>query len=118
MLEKMINAAFKGRNSLSREQFHHAYFKDCGTPIALVSDVISILETELGTDLSRIQAEDDFSGNLRFLFAFDDMVDVSIVWALEGHFMVSITDVEAKAMCTVRDIVNVIRSKSCVPLRS
>lgn len=106
-----IEAAFAGRERLTSEQFYERYFKEAGVPFSVVSGVRKVLEEELGADLARMSAEDDFSRNLKFFWAFDDMADVAIVKALESHFDVSVTDAEAADTHTVSDIVSLIHSK-------
>jgi acyl carrier protein len=106
-----IETSFAGRERLTSEQFYERYFKETGVPFSIVSGVRKVLEEQLGADLACMSAEDDFSRNLKFFWAFDDMADVAIVEALESHFNVSITDAEAARTHTVSDIVSLIHSK-------
>jgi acyl carrier protein len=106
-----IEAVFAGRERLTPEQFYERYFQEKGVPFSIVSGVRKILEEQLGADLACMSAEDDFSRNLQFFWAFDDMADVAIVEALESHFDVSITDAEAAGTHTVKDIISLIHSK-------
>lgn len=109
--EKQYINAFSGRKSLTNETFYEKYFKDQKTPEFIVYGVKRILEEELNTDLSKLDAEDDFSTNLNFFFALDSMADVEIVIALENEFNIKIEDKEAEKTHTVRDIVNLVWGK-------
>jgi acyl carrier protein len=108
---RTIEATFSGRPSLRPEQFYEAYFKENGVPVQVVTGVRSILEEELGADMSRLVDTDDFSKNLSFFWAFDSMADVSIVCALEEKFGIKISDAEAEQTRTVADIIALVQSK-------
>ena len=54
---------------------------------------------------------DDFSKELAFFWDIDSLADVEIVQALEQEFHVTITDAEAVAMKTLRDIVLGVHAK-------
>lgn len=65
--------------------------------------------------MSRILPEDDFTGNLGFIWGdwggLDGLVGVEVVERFEEEFGVTITDTEAVAMKTLDDIVTRIWSK-------
>lgn len=105
------NGLFEGRESITNTEFYEKYFKKNNIPEHIVYGVKNILEKELDTDLSRLQAEDDFSTNLSVFFALDSMADVEIVIAIEKQFNIKISDKEAEKTHTIRDIINLIESK-------
>jgi len=109
--KKKLNNLFLGRESLTNEEFYEKYFKSNNTPDNIVYGVKRILEKELDTDLSKLQAEDDFSTNLSVFFALDSMADVEIVLSIEKEFNIIITDKEAEETHTIRDIINLIERK-------
>ena len=107
-----LESIFLGRESLSNEEFYEKYFKSYNIPSHIVYGVKRILEEQLDTDLSKLQAEDDFSTNLSVFFALDSMADVEIVLALEEEFDIKISDKEAEETHTIRDIVNLVQHKT------
>jgi len=109
--EIKYKSAFSGRKSISPETFYEKYFKEQKIPEHIVYGVKRILEEQLDTDLSKLEAEDDFSTNLNFFFALDSMADVEIVVALENEFKINIEDKETEKTHTVRDIVNLVWAK-------
>jgi len=106
-----IAEAFSGRDPKTEQQFFESYFLSEGVPFSVVSGVRRILEEHLDADLSRLEAVDDFSKNLGFFWNYDSMADVEIVSALEKEFSIKITDQEAAATRTVREIVNLVWGK-------
>jgi acyl carrier protein len=102
---KKIERAFAGRRPLGDEEFFHEYFVSIGVAKEVPVKVRRILSQELDADLSRIAPDDDFTTNLKFLLDFDSLADVAIVQSLEKEFGVIITDEEATAMHTVKDMV-------------
>ncbi len=108
---KQIEKSFSGRESLTLEQFYSLYFKDKGIPFSTVAGVIKTLEEQLDANLSRVRPDDDFSKNLQFFWAYDDMADVAVVVALEKYFGIVISDNEAESAHTVEDIINLIQVK-------
>lgn len=108
---KQIEKSFSDRESLTLEQFYSHYFKDKGIPFSTVAGVIKTLEEQLDANLSRVRPDDDFSKNLQFFWAYDDMADVAVVVALEKYFGIVISDNEAESAHTVEDIINLIQVK-------
>jgi len=111
MNKKKLNKAFEGRESLTNKEFYNLYFKNSNTPEHIVNGVKEILEEQLGENLEKISAEDDFSKNINFFFERDSMADVEIVICLENKFNIKIEDSEAVETHTVRDIVNLVWRK-------
>lgn len=107
----LLKNAFAGRESISNETFYETYFKEQKIPENIVYGIKRILEEQLDTDLSKLSAEDDFSTNLNFFFAIDSMADVEIVIALEKEFNIKVSDTEAEATHTIRDIVDLVWRK-------
>ena len=106
--KKKMEAAFAGRPQLTAEDFYQQFFRAQGVPEEIVIGVRKILEEQLGADLSRLVASDDFSQNIGFFFEYDSMADVEIVCALEEEFSIKITDEEATNAKTIRDIINLV----------
>lgn len=106
-----LDDAFAGREPLDEQTFYEKYFRARGVPSDVVIKVKRIFESELGVDLSRLSAEDDFSRNLSFLWEYDSMADVEIVIRLEEEFGIKIADAEAEKANTIEAIVNLVWSK-------
>ena len=109
--EKEIQNAFKGRESLSPEDFYEKYYRDKDIAIGTVKGVRKVLEEQLDCDLSKLSSDDDFSENISFFWDFDSMASVEIVLALEEEFSVKIEDSEAGKAHTIDDIVMLVASK-------
>jgi len=109
--QALLKNIFAGRKSISNKTFYETYFKEQNTPENIVYGIKRILEEQLDTDLSKLSAEDDFSTNLNLFFALDSMADVEIIIALEKEFNIIISDAEAEATHTIRDIVNLVWKK-------
>jgi acyl carrier protein len=103
--KREMQAAFAGREALNEQTFYERYFQSRGVPADVVFRIRRILERDLDADISRLRPEDDFAGNLKFFFDYDDLVSIYIVEDIEKEFGVSISDDEASRMRTVDDIV-------------
>src|SRR5688500_8270516 len=90
---------------LTIRSFWESYFRRLGVALDTVARVRRILSEILEADLLRIRDTDDFSKELAFFWDLDSFADVEIVQALEKEFHIRITDAEAAAMKTLRDIV-------------
>ncbi|HBB96340.1 MAG TPA: hypothetical protein DC054_13215, partial [Blastocatellia bacterium] len=99
--KRKIKSAFAGRASLDDDAFFNKYFAARGVPIDVVCRIRSLLASDLDADVSCLQPEDDFTGNLEFFFAHDELANVHIVQDLEKEFGISITDDEAARMHTL-----------------
>jgi acyl carrier protein len=104
-------AAFHGREPLDDRALWERYFRQYGVAENTAARVRKVLTEALQTDLSRIRDTDDFSKELAFFWEWDSMADVEAVLGLESEFQISITDAEAEAMKTFRDVVLVIHEK-------
>jgi acyl carrier protein len=109
--KRKIEEAFEGRKHLSEKEFFEKYFESQGISEKVVTGVRKVLEVQLGADLSRLSASDDFSNNIGFFFELDSMAGVEIVCALEEEFSIKITDEEAENARTIQDIVNLVWHK-------
>ncbi len=109
--EKKVQETFADRESLTPEAFYDRYFLDLGITPEVVVGIRKILEEQLGADMSRLRAEDDFSKNLSFFWDFDSMANVEIVLAIEKHFQIKIADPEAEKIHTVSELVRLVSSK-------
>ncbi|MFP3755811.1 Acyl carrier protein [compost metagenome] len=109
--ERKISEAFAGRESLPSEALYDRYFLGLGIKPEVVLGIRKILEEQLGADMSRLRAEDDFSQNLSFFWDFDSMASIEIVLALEAHFQIRIADTEAEKTRTVSELVQLVSAK-------
>jgi acyl carrier protein len=106
-----IEAAFAGRSSLSPAEFYERFFRAQGIPEEIVVGVRKVLEEQLGADLSRLIAPDDFTQNIGFFFEFDSMADVEIICALEKEFSIKISNKETMGAHTIQSIVDLVWRK-------
>lgn len=109
--EKKVKEAFTGRESLTPQAFYDRYFLGLGVAPEVVFGIRKILEKQLGADMSRLRAEDDFAKNLSFFWDFDSMANLEIVLAIEEHFQIKITDPEAERTHTVSELVQLVSGK-------
>lgn len=72
--KRKMEAAFAGRSSLLPAGFYEKFFRAQDVPEEIVVGVRKVLEEQLGEDLSRLVASDDFSQNINFFFEFVDLV--------------------------------------------
>ena len=110
-----INKIFEGRESLSSDSFYDKYYSEKGVSRNIVLETLKLLESELEADLSKLIPEDDFSANLRFLFEFDSMADVSLIEGIENTFSIKITDAEAESIKTINDLIFFIHNRQKAP---
>ena len=106
-----LEHVFNGRDPLDDAQLWESYFRHEGVALDTVARVRCILSEILDADLLRIRDSDDFSKELNFFWELDSLADVEIVQALEQEFHITITDAEAVAMHTLRDIVLGVHAK-------
>ncbi len=109
--DKKVQEIFSGRNPLTPEGFYEQYFLNTGVAPGVVIGIRKILEEQFRADMSRLNAEDDFSKNLSFFFDLDSMADVELVIALENHFNIKIADSEAGSIRTISELVQLVSSK-------
>jgi acyl carrier protein len=109
--QKKLERIFRGREPLDDSQLWETYFKREGVALDTVTRVRCILSEFLDADLLRIRDTDDFSKELAFFWDLDSLADVEIVQALEQEFHITITDAEAVAMKTLRDMVLGVHAK-------
>ena len=102
---------FADREPLTALQFYERYYSASGIAPEVVLAIHQLLEQELDTALPYLQPEDNFTGNLRFLFELDSMADVALVLAIEQHFQIQIDDQEAEATHTVADLIQLVANK-------
>ena len=109
--QKKLDEVFTGREPLNDRQVWDRYFQQHGVAPETVTKVRRILSENLQADLSCIRDTDDFSKELAFFWDFDSLADVEIIQSLEKEFDIAITDDEAVAMKTLRDIVLGVHAK-------
>lgn len=102
---------FAGRDRLSADDFYTRYFRDQGYPEDTVIRIKKVFDSNIGFDLSRLSAEDDFSKELNFIWNYDSLSDVEAVVGLEREFGIKIDDSEAGKMKTIKDVVQVVHAK-------
>lgn len=108
---RKMKAALAGRAPFSGADFYERFFLAQGVPREVVLGVRKVLEEQLGADLSRLAASDDFSKNIGFLFEFGPMADAAIVGALEKEFSIRISREEAINAHTIQGIVELVSRK-------
>ncbi|WP_020162866.1 acyl carrier protein [Methyloversatilis discipulorum] len=111
-VDTQFENTFRGRESLSDDDFYAAFYQDSGISREVVTGVRQVLADELQVDVSRMIPGDDFSRNLRFLLESDSMVDVTLVEALEKRFRIVISDKEAEDTKTVHDVITFVHRKT------
>ncbi len=109
--EKAVNRLFAGRTELSEKVFFEKYFEHQGVSEAVAIGVRQVLEKTFDTDLSRLDAEDDLSKNIRYFFESDSMADVELLVALEQKFTIKFSDGEAEKVHTIRQLVMLVHQK-------
>ena len=109
--QQKLEVVFAGREPLDDRQLWERYFRQSDVAPETVAKIRQIISTKLEADLSRIRDTDDFSKELAFFWDFDSLADVELVQALEEQFGITITDAEAEAMKTLRDIVLKVHAK-------
>lgn len=108
---RKLEKAFSGRSSLSSDDFYTTYFSTSGIDRDVVIKIKEIFHENIGADLSKLSAEDDFSKELKFIWDYDSMASVQIVIDLEKEFNIKITDAEASEMNTLRKVVEIVHAK-------
>ena len=109
--DKLIAEQFGDREDMSPEGFYEAYFSSQGYSRDVVLGIREIMGKVLDADLSFLKDSDDFSKNLRFFWDFDSMANVELVQQIEQRFGIRISDQEAEATCTVRQLVDPVQAK-------
>src|SRR5688500_7736007 len=109
--QQKLEHVFSGREPLDDLELWENYFRRLGVALDTVARVRRILSEILEADLLRIRDTDDFSRELAFFWDLDSLADVEIVQELEKEFHITITDPEAEAMKTLRDIVLGVHAK-------
>lgn len=113
--QRHLDFLLGGREPLDDAQLWESFFRAQGVALDTVRRVRRILSDVLEVDLVRIRAGDDFSKKLSFFWDLDSLADLKIVHALEEDFKITISDAEAEAMKTLRDIVLGVHAKIITP---
>jgi|ERR1035437_2574813 acyl carrier protein len=109
--QERLDRVFAGREPLDDTQLWERYFRQYDVAPATVARIRQTFSEILGVGFSRIRDTDDFSKELAFFWDFDSLADVELIEALEKQFGIAITDAEAEAMKTLRDIVLTVHGK-------
>jgi len=110
--QQRLERVFAGREPLDDRKLWERYSQQNNVAPETVAEVRQIFSEILEVDLSRIRDTDDFSEELALFWEFDSLADVELVEALEEQFGITITDAEAEAMKTLKDIVLTVHSKT------
>lgn len=115
-LDKKIEEVFDGREKLDDGRFYEKYFIAQGVPFYVVQGIRQIYADEFAVDLSRLSPKDDFSGNLKFLWQPDKMVDSMedfyILSQIEKQFSIEFSRGEAeKINDTFENVINLVWRK-------
>lgn len=108
---KRVEEIFAGRQTLDERAFYEKYFQSSGVPAYVAMKIRGIMERALGEDLSRLSAEDDFRGNLKFFLDEDDWAGIDIVEEIEKEFGIRFNQSECERMLKVKDIVSLTWAK-------
>ncbi len=103
-----LQTLFSGRQPLTAQTFYEKYFQTHDIPADIVIKIRNIFEEILEADLSCLQAEDDVTKNLSFLFDYDSMAGEELVSKLEEEFKINITFAEAEKAHTIEEIVKLV----------
>ena len=110
--QRHLDYLFARREPLDDAQLWERCFRVQGVALDTVTRVRRILSDILEVDLARIRAMDSFSKQLSFFWDIDSLADLKIVHALEEGFKITISNAEAEAMKTLRDIVLGVHARS------
>ena len=110
--DKLITEQFGDRQPSGPEGFYETYFSSQGCSRDIVLAIREIMEKVLDADLSFLKDSDDFSKNLRFFWDFDSMANVELVQQIEQRFGIRISDQEAEATKTIRQLVDLVQFKT------
>ena len=113
--QRHLDYLFARREPLDDAQLWETCFRAQGVALDTVTRIRRILSDILEVDLSRIRATDSFSKQLSFFWDIDSLADLKIVHALEEDFKITISNAEAEAMKTLRDIVLGVHAKVITP---
>ena len=103
--QQHLDHVLAARDPLDDVQMWERCFKNKGVDFDTCTRVMRIISDVLEVDLPRVRARDDFTKELSFLWDLDSLADLKIMHALQEEFKITISDAEAEAMKTLRDIV-------------
>jgi acyl carrier protein len=109
--QRHLDLIFAKRIPFDEAQLWEKCFRTDGIALDTVARVRRILCDVLEVDLFRIRAKDSFTKELSFLWDLDSLADLKIVHALEEEFNITISNAEAEAMKTLRDLVLGVHAK-------
>ncbi|HSV32908.1 MAG TPA: hypothetical protein VLH87_02200 [Pyrinomonadaceae bacterium] len=108
--KKKLRDLYASRESLDDDEFYKRFYESRRVPKEIVVKVRKILSDEFyPLDMLRILPQDDFTGNLAFIWGrwsgLDGLEAVDAVYRLEKEFRITIHNGEAAAAKTLEDIV-------------
>jgi acyl carrier protein len=107
-----VEEVFGVRESLSKDDFYEIYYKPKKIKKSIVIEILNILENILPIEIGKLNPNDSFVGNLKFLWKnMDDYADIDIVEKIESKFRIIITDEEAMNLKTLEDIILFVADK-------
>jgi len=111
--KKKLRDLYASREPLDDDEFYKRFYESRNVPKEIVVKVRRILAEEFySLDMLRILPQDDFTGNLSFIWGdwggLDGLVGVEAVQRLEEEFRITIGDGETAAAKTFEDIIMLI----------
>ena len=107
-----LDLLLAGRDPYDDPKIWERCFRAHGVTLDTVIRIRRILNDILEVDLSMIRARESlFTKELSFLWDLDSLADLKIMHALEVEFNITISDAEAEAMKSLRDIVLAVHAK-------
>ena len=107
-----LDLLLAGRDPFDDPTIWERCFRAHGVTLNTVISVRRILSDILEVDLFQIRARDSlYTKELSFLWDLDSLADLKIMHALEVEFNITISDAEAEALKSLRDIVLAVHAK-------
>jgi acyl carrier protein len=107
-----LDLLLAGRDPYDDPTIWERCFRAHGVTLDTVIRIRRILNDILEVDLSLMRARESlFTKELSFLWDLDSLADLKIMHALEVEFNIAISDAEAEAMKSLRDIVLAVHAK-------
>jgi acyl carrier protein len=109
--EAELNSYFGRRPKLDNEAFFDNYFGGTDVNKEIAIGVRELFITSLPFDMRRLAPDDNFKGELSFVWRYDSLADVELLCAIEKRFDVKISTEEARDAATMGDIIRLVQSK-------
>jgi acyl carrier protein len=109
--DRKVDAVFRGRSVLSDEAFYEHYFPDHAVSREIVIGVRSAMIQHVPLDMHRLAPEDNFGGELQFVWSYDSLADVNLICEIEKRFDISISEAEGRETLTMGDLIRLVDRK-------